>query len=97
MVVPSIMMSNAIKRNGNLLYKKENNIKGSYIYEIKAPLHKMVALVYEACITITYNLNLTRKNAITSQISTKQSRFASFSNPLVFFITFMRNQGGTCL
>ena len=42
-IVISIMMSNAIKMNENLLYNKKMNIKGSYIFEIEAPLHKMVA------------------------------------------------------
>ena len=37
-----VMIPNAIRMNENLLYKKKNNIKGSYIYEIEAPLHIMV-------------------------------------------------------
>ena len=38
-----VMIPNAIRINENLLYKKKNNIKCSYIYKIEAPLHKMVA------------------------------------------------------
>ena len=40
---PNNDTKNAIKMNENLLYKKKNNIKGSHIFEIEAPLHKMAA------------------------------------------------------